>query len=51
MDKKKKFSDNEMMRTFNCGVGFCLIVKKKMLRKLKNFSQKNICLMKLVKNK
>lgn len=47
--KRKNISDSEMIRTFNCGIGFCLIVKKKMLTKLKNFSQKNICLMKLVK--
>ena len=27
--KKQNISDEEMMRTFNCGVGFCLIVKTK----------------------
>ena len=27
--KTKKISDKEMIRTFNCGVGFCLIVNKK----------------------
>jgi phosphoribosylaminoimidazole synthetase len=27
--KGKNISDQEMMRTFNCGVGFCLIVSKK----------------------
>ena len=27
--KSKNISDKEMMRTFNCGVGFCLIVSKK----------------------
>ena len=26
--KTKKLSDQEMMRTFNCGMGFCLIVTK-----------------------
>ena len=28
--KSKNISDAEMMKTFNCGVGFCLIVSKKM---------------------
>ena len=27
--KNNNVSDNEMLKTFNCGVGFCLIVKKK----------------------
>ena len=30
-----------MMKTFNCGVGFCLIVKKNNIRKIKKiFSKK-----------
>ena len=29
MDKSKNISDKEMIQTFNCGVGFCLISKKK----------------------
>ena len=30
-----------MMRTFNCGVGFCLMLKKKILKKIeKIFSKK-----------
>ena len=33
--KKKKISDEEMMRTFNCGVGFCLITPPKNLEKIK----------------
>ena len=33
--KKKKISDGEMMRTFNCGVGFCLITPPKNLEKIK----------------
>ena len=28
--KGKNISDQEMIRTFNCGVGFCLIAKEKM---------------------
>ncbi len=39
--KKKNISDKEMMRTFNCGVGFCIIVSKKNVSKIKkNFSKK-----------
>ena len=33
--KSKNISDNEMLKTFNCGVGFCLIVKKKNIKKIK----------------
>ena len=37
--KKNNISDNEMLKTFNCGVGFCLIIKPKNLNKiLKYFS-------------
>ena len=39
--KSKNISDQEMMKTFNCGVGFCLIVKKNNIRKIKKiFSKK-----------
>ena len=39
--KKNNISDKEMLKTFNCGVGFCLIIKKKNFHKvLKNFSKK-----------
>ena len=27
--KTKNISDHEMMKTFNCGIGFCIIVKRK----------------------
>ena len=33
--KDKNISDQEMMKTFNCGVGFCIIVKKKNINKIK----------------
>jgi phosphoribosylformylglycinamidine cyclo-ligase len=39
--KSKNISDEEMMKTFNCGVGFCLIVPKKNIVKIKKvFSKK-----------
>ena len=38
--KSKNISDQEMMRTFNCGVGFCLIVPKKNILKIKKIFPK-----------
>ena len=38
--KSKNISDQEMMRTFNCGVGFCLIVPKKNVFKIKKIFPK-----------
>ena len=39
--KKNNLTDKEMLKTFNCGVGFCLIVKKKnLLKVLNNFSRR-----------
>ena len=35
--KQNNISDNEMLKTFNCGVGFCLIVKPKNLKKINKF--------------
>ena len=32
--KKNGISDREMIKTFNCGVGFCLIIKEKNLKKV-----------------
>ena len=32
--KSKNISNQEMMKTFNCGVGFCLIVDKKNIKKI-----------------
>ena len=33
--KSKNIKENEMIKTFNCGVGFCLIVKQKNIQKVK----------------
>ena len=38
--KKNNISDQEMLRTFNCGVGFCLIVKKENVNIIKKFFPK-----------
>ena len=39
--KSKNISNHEMIRTFNCGIGFCIIVKKKNIKKIKRvFSKK-----------
>ena len=39
--KSKNISDSEMMRTFNCGVGFCIIVPKKNVPKIIKIFSKN----------
>ena len=38
--KSKNISDTEMLRTFNCGVGFCIITDKKKAKKIKRFFTK-----------
>ena len=35
--KQNNIEDKEMLKTFNCGVGFCLIVKKKNLNNIKKY--------------
>jgi len=35
--KSKNISDLEMLKTFNCGVGFCVIVEKKNINKIKKY--------------
>ena len=39
--KKFNVSDDEMLKTFNCGVGFCIIVNKKNINKVKRYFTKN----------
>ena len=39
--KKNNIGDNEMLKTFNCGVGFCLIINPKNLKKVKKNFLKN----------
>ena len=38
--KKNNIEDKEMLKTFNCGVGFCLIIDPKNLDKIKKFFTK-----------
>ncbi len=39
--KKHDISDSEMLKTFNCGVGFCVIASKKNIKSIKKiFSEK-----------
>ncbi len=38
--RSNKISDQEMLRTFNCGVGFCIIVPKKNISKIKKIFEK-----------
>ncbi len=39
--KSKNISENEMMRTFNCGVGFCIIVSRKNISRIKRIFPRN----------
>ena len=43
--KKHNIDDEEMLKTFNCGVGFCLIVNSNNLNKVTKFFTKNLSLM------
>ncbi|MDC3174368.1 phosphoribosylformylglycinamidine cyclo-ligase [Candidatus Pelagibacter sp.] len=38
--KKNGISEKEMLKTFNCGVGFCLIIKPKDLKKVTKYFSK-----------
>ena len=38
--KSKNISDSEMLRTFNCGIGFCVIVNKKNISLIKKIFPK-----------
>ncbi len=38
--KQQKISDKEMLKTFNCGVGFCLIIKPYNLKKINKYFSK-----------
>ena len=38
--KQNNIEDAEMLKTFNCGVGFCLIINPKNLNRIKKFFTK-----------
>ena len=38
--KSNNISDEEMLKTFNCGVGFCLMAKKRNIKKIKKYFSK-----------
>ena len=38
--KKNNIRDSEMLKTFNCGVGFCLIANKRNVKKIKRIFSK-----------
>jgi phosphoribosylaminoimidazole synthetase len=38
--KQNKIEDKEMLKTFNCGVGFCLIIEPKNLKKISKYFTK-----------
>ena len=38
--KKNNISDKEMLKTFNCGIGFCLIINPKNLKKMNKYFSK-----------
>jgi len=38
--KNNKISEEEMLKTFNCGVGFCLIINPKNIKKINKFFSK-----------
>ena len=38
--KNNGISDREMLKTFNCGIGFCIIVESKNLKKISKFFSK-----------
>ena len=39
--KKNGISENEMLKTFNCGVGFCLIINSKNFKKVTKYFSRN----------
>ena len=52
--KSQGVSEPEMLKTFNCGVGFCFIVKKENIHKVKKYFSKQYepyVIGQLIKNK
>ena len=38
--RSNNINDNEMLKTFNCGIGFCLIINRKNKDKIKKYFSK-----------
>ena len=38
--KKNHINDSEMLKTFNCGVGFCIVINEKNLKKINKYFNK-----------
>ena len=38
---RKSISEKEMIKTFNCGVGFCIIINQKKYEKVKKYFSNN----------
>ena len=52
--KNSGVEDKEMLKTFNCGVGFCLIVEKKNIKKITKYFSKQLMpyvIGKIIRNK
>ena len=39
--KSNNITDTEMLKTFNCSVGFCLVAKKNNVKKIKKYFTKD----------
>ena len=52
--KKMGLEDKEMLKTFNCGIGFCVIAKEKNFSKIYKYAKNNFkpyIIGKIIRNK
>ena len=52
--KKMGLEDKEMLKTFNCGIGFCVIAKEKNFSKIYKYAKNNFkpyVIGKIIRNK
>ena len=38
--KSRGVSDHQMLKTFNCGIGFCFVTRRKNIKKVKKYFSK-----------